>query len=79
VYSKKYLNESYDVHTLTIVTFVYAALLKLARISSPNEILHLLKNADYVSLAVFNVGTILLTNIGMSETSVALTYMVKVK
>ena len=76
IYSKKYLNLVYDAHTLTLVSFLYAAFLRL--ISSPSDLVHLLKSADYISLALFNIGTILLTNIGMSETSVSLTYMVKV-
>ena len=78
IYSKKYLNETYDAHTLTLVSFLYAAIVKLITCSSVREILHLLRNYDYISLGLFNVATILLTNIGISETSVSLTYMIKV-
>lgn len=76
IYSKRYLNQSYDAHTLTLVTFACSALLKL--MWSPNELVYLFKSTEIVSLAIFNVGTILLTSIGMNETSVSLTYMAKV-
>lgn len=79
IYSKKYLNLTYDAHTLTLISFAYPAALKLLRISSPHELVRLFKNTDYVCIGLFNIGTTLLTNIGMSETSVSLTYMVKVK
>lgn len=78
VYSKKYLNISHDAHTLTLVTFFYAALLKLVKTYSLTELVALFKNYEYLCLGLFNVGTILFTNIGINETSVSLTYMVKV-
>lgn len=78
IYSKKFLNITSDAHTLTLASFVYAAMLKL--VCKPNlaDMIGLLRNKEYMSLGLFNVGTILMTNIGMSETSVSLTYMVKV-
>lgn len=78
IYSKKYLNLVDDAPTLTLVSFAYAAILKLLRFPSIHELFGLLTNYDYLSLGLFNIGTILLTNIGMGQTSVSLTYMVKV-
>lgn len=78
IYSKKYLNATHDAHTLTLMTFLYAALLKITRTNGFSEIAHLLRNHEYFCLGLFNIGTILLTNIGMNETTVSLTYMVKV-
>lgn len=43
-----------------------------------NSFVSLLHNKEYLSLGLFNVATILFTNLGMCETSVSLTYMVKV-
>lgn len=43
-----------------------------------NSLVSLLHNKEYLSLGLFNVATILFTNLGMCETSVSLTYMVKV-
>lgn len=79
IYSKQYLNlGSLDAaHTLTLVSFAYPAFFKLFKIPTLNEIGKLL-SYEYVSLALFNIGTTLLTNIGMAQTSVSLTYMVKV-
>jgi hypothetical protein len=78
IYSKRYLNQAHDAYTLTLVIFLYAAVLKVVRISSLSDISHLFKNYEYLYLGLFNIGTILLTNIGINETSVSLTYMVKV-
>lgn len=78
IFSKKYLNETQDPNTLTLLCLAYAAIIKLFTQSSLNELSRLLKNTDYLSLGLFNVGTIFFTNIGISETSISLTYMVKV-
>lgn len=78
IYSKKYLNTTHDAHTLTLATFFYAAILKIMRMPTLNDLVQLVKNYEYFCLGLFNIGTILLTNIGMSETTVSLTYMVKV-
>lgn len=78
IYSKKYLDLAHDAHTLTLMTFVYAAVLKIVRMPSLHDLVQLVKNYDYFCLGLFNIGTILLTNIGMNETTVSLTYMVKV-
>lgn len=78
IYSKKYLTLTDDVHTLTLFTFIYPAILKLL-LKKNNA--YWLRNAQIkqtICLAIFNVSTILMTNIGMNETSVSLTYMVKV-
>lgn len=79
IYSKKFLNITSDAHTLTIASFVYAAVLKLIWRPKLADLIGLLHNKDYLSLGLFNIGTILMTNIGMNETSVSVTYMVKVK
>ena len=84
IFSKKYLNHSQDPNTLTLMCLAYAAFLKLifthqTIIISLNETLpRLLRNPDYLSLGLFNVATIFFTNIGICQTSIALTYMVKV-
>jgi hypothetical protein len=78
IYSKKYLNLSNDPHSLAFVTFVYPFLFKLLRQHGCNEAFKLISVKSYFCLGLFNIGTILLTNIGMSETTVSLTYMVKV-
>lgn len=46
--------------------------------SGSNSLISLLRNKEYLSLGFFNVATILFTNLGICETSVSLTYMVKV-
>lgn len=78
IFSKKYLNQVHDAYTLTFVALFYAAILKVLRASGIHDLLGLLTNYEYFCLGIFNIGTILLTNIGINETSVSLTYMVKV-
>lgn len=78
IYSKEYLNLGYDAHTLTLVSFLYPAILKMLRLTSIHDLTSVFKTNNYLLLGLFNIGTILLTNIGMAETSVSLTYMVKV-
>lgn len=79
IFSKKYLNLTNDSHTLSLVTFFYPFFLKLLRTCKKNEsLVKVVKLRNYYYLALFNVGTIALTNIGINETSVSLTYMVKV-
>lgn len=76
--SKKYLNLTNDENTLTFVTLAVPFVVKLV---VKRKILNLSKNIKlngYVGLAVFNIGTTLLTNIGMNQTTVSVTYMVKV-
>jgi hypothetical protein len=78
IFSKKYLNLTKDPHTLTLVTFIYPTACKLLS-GNVTKTLKIIRHKVYIYLAFFNIGTILLTNIGMSETTVALTYMVKVR
>lgn len=77
IFSKKYLSVADDTHTLTLITFAYPALFQLLT-TSLRKTLKILNAELILLLAIFNIGTILLTNIGMNETSVSLTYMVKV-
>lgn len=77
IYSKLYLNSTNDPHTLSLVSYVFCFILFLFK-SNLNEIKKVTTNKAYVYLALFNIGTVLLTNIGINQTSVSLTYMIKV-
>lgn len=84
IYSKSFLDLTRDPHTLTLTSFAYPAILKLVlalsnkRLKRPSRyIISLLTSREYLALGLFNVTTILLTNVGICETSVSLTYMVK--
>lgn len=79
IYSKNYLDLVNDAHALTLISLCYPAIFRLLYGFSRTDLFNLLKNGEFTSLAFFNIGTILFTYIGMSETSVSLVYMVKVK
>ena len=89
IYSKKYLNQTNDPFTLTLVIFLvglFFLILKLIykrKNSNINNWFALIissKNLRFYSyLALYNVATIFLTNIGIFKTSIAFTYMIKVK
>ena len=84
VYTKKYLNETYDSFTFTLVALAYGAFFKLLvllvyarqrlNLNNLRQEVH-----SYSSLAFFNVASLLLTNIAINETSVAFIYMIKVR
>ena len=81
VYTKKYLNATYDSFTFTLVALAYGAFFKLlAIILWCQESLNVFQEVrKYLSLAVFNVASLLFTNIAINETSVAFIYMIKVR
>ena len=78
IFSKKYLNLGFDAHTLTLICLLYPVLLKLTLFKNGNDSKNYLNSCNYVFLGLFNIGTILLTNIGLSQTSVSLIFMIKV-
>lgn len=81
IFSKKYLNLTNDSHMLTLVTFLYPTVIRIFYKHQSMQKLksQLFSSHVYFYLGFFNISTILLTNIGMNETSVSLTYMVKVR
>ena len=79
IYSKLFLNETKNSHLLTLISFSYGTLLNI--LLNPKKIFNkikLNKNKNIIILiSLFNIGTTLLTNIGINQTSVSLTYMIK--
>jgi drug/metabolite transporter (DMT)-like permease len=78
IYTKLYLNKTNDSITFTLVAFSYGFFLKLLEFKNG----HLGKNLkflnkDYIHLSVFNIGSLLLTNIAINQTSVSFIYMIK--
>ena len=74
IYTKLFLNETNDSFTFTIVTFFYGAILKLFNFNFDDIIKH---SSNYFSIAVFNIGSLLLTNIAINQTTVSFIYMIK--
>lgn len=86
VFSKKLLDLDHTAsHTLTLASLSFALPLKLiahcclrSGHHQPARFRHLNQLAELSYLGLFNIATILMTNLGISETSISLTYMVKV-
>ena len=78
VYTKHYLNLSNgDSLTFTFITFGYGAFLKSITFMNFRQMSDLITH-NYLQLAVFNVCSLLLTNIAIHHTTVSFIYIVKV-
>ena len=77
IYTKLYLNKTNESFTFTLITFSYGFVLNFFTLKKS-----ILKDTTenlkkYFYLSIFNIGSILLTNISINQTSVSFIYMVK--
>jgi drug/metabolite transporter (DMT)-like permease len=79
IYTKLYLNITNDSFTFIFVSFCYGFLFKVLTDRKNIQLLFtdkiLLQN--YLCLSLFNIGSILLTNISINQTSVSFIYIIK--